>query len=41
MCLYVWNVLSAYLNKSTFPEFPQEIPNIEVPLFVTYLKNGV
>jgi len=42
MCKYVWDVLVGYLdNKSDIPSFPENVPDLEFPLFVTYLKNGV
>lgn len=41
MCKYVWDVLAGYLNnKSEAPRFPDNVPDLEFPLFVTYLKNG-
>lgn len=39
-CKYCFRVLEAKLKKQEIPEYPKELPDVTVPIFVTWLLDG-
>lgn len=37
-CKYCFDVLIATLNKKDIPEWPNSLPSLPIPLFVTWKK---